>query len=92
MLCAECDEKVVAASKWFHHKFGNPSARFFPYEASIMLHHEFDQSVYTCSTSVASANEPVAHHISAALLHGDTNLGRENIRLPFFDFLGVGAR
>ncbi|CAL9769601.1 unnamed protein product [Musa acuminata subsp. burmannicoides] len=34
---------------------------------------------------------PVAYHMSNALAHGQKRHGREKTRLPFIDFLGVGA-
>lgn len=34
---------------------------------------------------------PVAYHMSTALAHGQKRHGREKTRLPFIDFLGVGA-
>ncbi|WOL16354.1 hypothetical protein Cni_G25141 [Canna indica] len=78
-------ENVVTARNGFHDKFGDPGGNFSP----VML----DQSGFADSTSeLASANDPVAYLMNHALPHGETNYARENTMLPFFDFLGVGAR
>nr|XP_009405242.2 PREDICTED: myb-related protein 330-like [Musa acuminata subsp. malaccensis] len=50
-----------------------------------------DQADYPYSTSEASASDTVAFHMSNAWPHGGTAHGREKIRIPFIDFLGVGA-
>ncbi|CAL9191234.1 unnamed protein product [Musa hybrid cultivar] len=50
-----------------------------------------DQADYPYSTSEASASDTVAFHMSNAWPQGETAHGREKIRIPFIDFLGVGA-
>ncbi|XP_009384963.2 transcription factor CSA isoform X1 [Musa acuminata AAA Group] len=86
------DERLVSANDGFCDKLGNSGGGFLPHvNPMLMLVPGFGQSGCTCSTPRASAAaEPPAYHMS--LPHGKTDHGRKNTELPFFDFLGVGAR
>ncbi|URD84686.1 hypothetical protein MUK42_05156 [Musa troglodytarum] len=81
-------ERLVSANNGFCDKYGNSGAGFLPHVNPMLM---FGQSGRTCSAPRApAAAEPPAYHMT--LPHGKTGHGRENTELPFFDFLGVGAR
>ncbi|RRT66034.1 hypothetical protein B296_00037796 [Ensete ventricosum] len=86
------DERLVAANNGFCDKLGDSGGSFLPHvNPMLMLVPGFGQSGCTCSTPKASAAaEPPAYHMT--LPRGKPDHGRENTELPFFDFLGVGAR
>ncbi|RWR79657.1 SANT/Myb domain-containing protein [Cinnamomum micranthum f. kanehirae] len=51
-----------------------------------------DQLGYSDYNSQASAIESISNNKMKLLVNGECDQGRENISLPFIDFLGVGAR
>ncbi|CAL9123210.1 unnamed protein product [Musa textilis] len=88
------DGKVVTSSNRICVKHGDSGGSFFSHGVPKMLVPGFDQSdgTGTGSASGASANEAVVYHMTNNTLHhGETEHGGEKLRLPFFDFLGVGA-
>ncbi|WOL14734.1 hypothetical protein Cni_G23515 [Canna indica] len=85
------DEKLLAARNGFQERFGESGDTFSSYVSPMMLAPGFDRSRCNGSASEASANQPVAYHMTNALPNDETKQGRENMRLPFIDFLGVGA-
>ncbi|KAJ8484570.1 hypothetical protein OPV22_017055 [Ensete ventricosum] len=88
------DGKVVTTSTRIYEKHGGDSGgSFFSHGVPRMLAPGFNQSdcTGTGSASGASADEAVVYRMTNTLHHGETEHGGEKLRLPFFDFLGVGA-
>ncbi|RWW30437.1 hypothetical protein BHE74_00000425 [Ensete ventricosum] len=85
------DAKVHPARKGCHDKFGDSGHGFFSGLAPMELVPGVDQAAYSCSTTEASAGGTVVYHRSNAWPQAEPDHGREKIRIPFIDFLGVGA-
>ncbi|KAJ8500437.1 hypothetical protein OPV22_010989 [Ensete ventricosum] len=84
-------EKGLSAGNQCHQKSDDPGSGFLPNGgAPIRWFPGFDQSGSSANPEI-SAKETVGYHMSKAWLQGETTFGRDNISLPFIDFLGVGA-
>lgn len=73
-----CYVKCDSSSNAFHH-------------SGPMMMMGVDQSGYSDSNSDISATESVANNPNKLHAYGESDHGRQNISLPFIDFLGVGA-
>ncbi|CAL9770318.1 unnamed protein product [Musa acuminata subsp. burmannicoides] len=85
------DGKVHPARNGCHDKFGDAGRGFFSGVAPMELVPGADQAAYSCSTTEASASGTVVYHRRNAWPQAERDHGREKIRIPFIDFLGVGA-
>lgn len=90
-LHAVKDGKVHPARNGCHDKFGDAGRGFFSGVAPMELVPGVDQAAYSCSTTEASASGTVVYHKGNAWPQAEPDHGREKIRIPFIDFLGVGA-
>ncbi|KAL6009647.1 hypothetical protein ACLOJK_000076 [Asimina triloba] len=89
------EEKIVPLRNGGYAKHGNSGNGFYHGGPGLMMMGGVDQSGYSDSNSevsVSAAESMMAHNNrNKFCVYGESDNGRENLGLPFIDFLGVGA-
>ncbi|XP_077240032.1 uncharacterized protein LOC143880937 [Tasmannia lanceolata] len=84
------DEKMEPVRNGCYEKFDHSENGFYHSGPMIMM-TGVDQSGHSDSNSELSATESVANNKKKLFGYGESDHDREQISLPFIDFLGVGA-
>ncbi|XP_077235975.1 transcription factor MYB105-like [Tasmannia lanceolata] len=85
------DEKMVPMRNGCCKKFDHSGNGFYHPGPMMMMVTGVDQFGYSVSNSEVSATESEANNRLKLFGYGESDHGREQMSLPFIDFLGVGA-
>ncbi|XP_068663547.1 transcription factor MYB52-like [Aristolochia californica] len=85
------EKKIVPVRNGYRDKLDESGNGYYYLGGPLMMAMNVDQSGYSDSNSDVSAAESVANNKRNLFAYAERDHGRENLSLPFIDFLGVGA-